>query len=293
MRQASLAAMLASRGYECAVWGLGGCEVKIGDAIRCDDWKSAIGGADAVILPLPASTDGVRISCPLCNTDGTLKEETYRLKLNTLLDATDAPILGGKLTASFTAAAAEREKKIHDYYDSEELKIRNAVPTAEGAMVIAMNELPVTVSGCRAAVTGYGRVAKALSSLLCCMGADVTVAARSGSDLAWIGTEGFKALRIKEHEPDRGLSALTDGYDVIFNTVPARLFDSGLICAMPEKTLIIDLSSAPGGVDFRAAREKGLNVIWALSLPGKYAPVTAGRIIGECVIDYLEREGIT
>ena len=35
-RQGYLAAALASRGYECAVWGLGG-EMGIGRAVRCRD----------------------------------------------------------------------------------------------------------------------------------------------------------------------------------------------------------------------------------------------------------------
>ena len=37
--------------------------------------------------------------------------------------------------------------------------------------------------------------------------------------------------------------------------------------------------SKPGGVDLGAAGKLGLTVIWALSLPGKVAPVTAGAAI--------------
>ena len=48
---------------------------------------------------------------------------------------------------------------------------------------------------------------------------------------------------------------------------------------------------ASAGVDFEAARLLGKNVIWALSLPGKVAPVTAGRIIYETVMNILEEQG--
>jgi dipicolinate synthase subunit A len=51
--------------------------------------------------------------------------------------------------------------------------------------------------------------------------------------------------------------------------------------------LIIELASSPGGVDVCAARELCANVMWAPSLPGKYAPESAGRIICECVLDVL------
>ena len=82
-------------------------------------------------------------------------------------------------------------------------------------------------------------------------------------------------------------------YDVIFNTVPARLFDKEIIDELPPDVLLIDLASVPGGVDFAAAKDRGIKAIWALSLPGKYAPESAGKIIGETLLEYFEREGIT
>jgi dipicolinate synthase subunit A len=57
---------------------------------------------------------------------------------------------------------------------------------------------------------------------------------------------------------------------------------------MEKKILLIDLASAPGGVDAEVARGLGLPVVWALSLPGKYAPVTAGEIIADTVLSMLK-----
>ena len=55
---------------------------------------------------------------------------------------------------------------------------------------------------------------------------------------------------------------------------------------------MIDLASKPGGVDFEAAKRLGVRVIWALSLPGKVAPITAGEIIKDTVLNILkERRG--
>lgn len=59
-----------------------------------------------------------------------------------------------------------------------------------------------------------------------------------------------------------------------------------------KHTLIIDLASRPGGVDFEAAKRLGLNVNWALSLPGKVAPITAGKIIYKTVCNILKQEGV-
>ena len=41
-------------------------------------------------------------------------------------------------------------------------------------------------------------------------------------------------------------------------------------------------------MDFDAARKMGIKVIWALSLPGKVAPDTAGDIIGKTIINILD-----
>jgi len=51
--------------------------------------------------------------------------------------------------------------------------------------------------------------------------------------------------------------------------------------------LILDLASKPGGVDLGAAGKLGLTVIWALSLPDKVAPVTAGAAIRDTVYNML------
>lgn len=56
--------------------------------------------------------------------------------------------------------------------------------------------------------------------------------------------------------------------------------------------------SAPGpiatsaGVDLEAATQLGVKVIWALSLPGKVAPVTSGRIIRDTIFNILNELGV-
>lgn len=58
------------------------------------------------------------------------------------------------------------------------------------------------------------------------------------------------------------------------------------------RALVIDLASRPGGVDFAAAAELGVRCVWALSLPGKVAPVTAGRYIMDTVYHIMEELGV-
>lgn len=278
-RQGCLARFLADHGFETAAWGMSdsGC---IGGAVRCRDPVSAMASAAAVILPLPATLDGVTLN----------SENEERIKLHKLLEYADVPFFGGKLSDSFRLAASARKRKVIDYFETESLQIKNALPTAEGAISIAMQNLKRTLVGAHAAVIGYGRIGKTLADLLLRLGARVTVAARNELQLAYAQIAGAKTVRIGS---DSSSLKLPDEYDVIFNTVPAGLFDAAQIGKLRENTLLIDLASPPGGVDFAAAKEAGIRAIWALSLPGRYAPEDAGRIIGETLLELFEREGIT
>lgn len=157
----------------------------------------------------------------------------------------------------------------------------NAVPTAEGAVEIAMSETPFTLHGSKCLVTGYGRIGKILSKMLRGIGARVSVEARKYADLALIEGNSCEAVSLGE------LSHHVGEYDVIFNTVPTLLFDREMLEKVKKDVLIIDLASRPGGVDFDAAAQLGVKVIWALSLPGKVAPVSAGMIIKDTIIHVL------
>ena len=141
--------------------------------------------------------------------------------------------------------------------------------------------MPITLHSSRCLITGYGRIGKVLARMLKGMGAHVSVEARKYADLAMIDSIGCEAVSLGE------LPLAVGSFDVIFNTVPAMLFDRKLLRHIDRKTLIIDLASKPGGVDFEAAKEMGIRVIWALSLPGKIAPVTSGAIIKDTIMNIM------
>jgi len=141
--------------------------------------------------------------------------------------------------------------------------------------------MPITLHSSRCLITGYGRIGKVLARMLKGMGAYVCVEARKYADLAMIDSIGCEAVSLGE------LPLCVGSFDAIFNTVPAMLFDRDLLGRIDRKTLIIDLASKPGGVDFEAAKEMGIRVIWALSLPGKIAPVTSGAIIKDTIMNIM------
>ena len=81
-------------------------------------------------------------------------------------------------------------------------------------------------------------------------------------------------------------------FDLIFNTVPHLLFPESVLRILKTDVCLIDLASKPGGVDFYAAEQLDVNCIWALSLPGKVAPRTAGDVILGAIKNMIEEENM-
>jgi dipicolinate synthase subunit A len=69
--------------------------------------------------------------------------------------------------------------------------------------------------------------------------------------------------------------------------VPDKVINEAELSVIPADTPVIELASRPGGFDTAAALRCGTRIISALSLPGRVAPVTAGRIIADRLLSYL------
>lgn len=271
-RQIVIADALAEAGYETAVFGID-CDRAATSATRCVALEDAVRGASMVVLPLPFSSDNVRINCPLGSCDVRLSDLFAMFQPGIIVS-------GGRFNDMAFRLAEQAGVTLYDYCNSEEVNILNAVPTAEGAIAVAMQHLPITLHGSRCTVVGFGRCGKALARDLAGLGAHVTVTARRREDLAWIDICGYQSAVTGE----------TDGWrdaDVIFNTVPHLLFDAAALDTLPSGVLLIDLASRPGGVDSEAAAQRDIRVLRALSLPGKAAPVTAGRILAAPLLRLL------
>ena len=278
LRAAYLAGLLAQDGYKVITAGLEGTDLPP-CVTGCTNLSQAVSLADCVVLPLPVTTDGTTLNAPFSR---------VRIQLEQVI-APLAPsqfVAVGGMPEALREPLAARGVTVGDYLKREELAVLNSVPTAEGAVQLAMEELPITIRDARCLITGYGRVARALASLLCAMGARVTVAARKCADRAAAATAGCEAV-------DTAAMADAGDFDVIFNTVPAQLFTADLLKKLNRTTLLIDLASRPGGVDFAAAAALQMKTVWALSLPGRVAPKTAGEIIKRTILNMLkEAEGV-
>lgn len=280
-RMAVAAESLRESGWHVQTWGMTDTD---GEATA---WQNAVANAHTVILPLPSSADGVRINCP--------RQPQLKLRFLSLLKELKqgSLILGGRLSPIWIEQAEAAGMVIEDYYESELLQMKNALPTVEGAIMLAMNELPVVVSGSHFSVIGYGRIASLLAEKLHALGGNVTVYARKTRDLAHAELRGFKAVRLMGEQGQDSILEIDPRCRAVFNTVPAQILSELVLRRIPSSCILMELASLPGGFDPSVAERLGLRWILASALPGKCFPESAGRIIAEVIADRLEQlEGI-
>jgi dipicolinate synthase subunit A len=271
-RSLELGKLLMKDGSDVCIYGFDMLEehkyesVNLNEAIEC---------ADVIVGPLPFSTDNLNVNAPFSS-------EVIQIEKVFNLMSEKQMIIGGKFSIEHEKELKNKNLKSADYFIREEMQVFNAIPTAEGAIQIAMEETPTTIHNSNVIVLGYGRIGKVLSKMLYGIGANVHVEARKYSDLAWIKNYGYIPIHQKE------LKAYLPRMNIVFNTIPQMILNKELLKSIDSNCLIIDLASKPGGVDLEAAEEMEIKAISALGLPGKAAPVTAAMVIKDTIYNIIE-----
>lgn len=186
-------------------------------------------------------------------------------------------VFGGNFPAFFESACIEKKVEYRDYMKEDAIAIKNAVATAEGAIAEAIILGDNNLHGNKSIVLGYGRCAKVLADKLRGLQSQVTVYARNPVQRATAEAYGFYTISqieaIQETE-----------YGYIFNTIPALLLNKESLAGLKSHTVIIDIASGSGGVDFEYCKENGIYAKLCPGIPGKYAPLTSAQILFQYVI---------
>ncbi len=221
-----------------------------------EDDNADIKSSEIIILPVPTTKDKINVFAPITNREiplSFIENETTRDQLI--------------LSCNYMF----ENKKCIDYGSLDSYALLNAVPTAEGAIGLTIENTDFTIWKSKALVIGFGRVGKILADRLKNLGCDVTVSARKPSDLALADALGFNYINTMH------LNMKPLKYDIIFNTVDVTVLNEATLknCSC---NLLMELSSN-GGFDADYAKKCGLKVIKAPGLPGKIAPKTAAEIL--------------
>jgi len=268
-REVFLAKKLAESGYTVSVAGL----LAQGENINlCEDLNEALNSVQVIVLPVPGINDSREIYSP-CSTKTLILSEEILAGLPPgvlLFVGTARPILKDMV--------ARHGLQLIELLNLDEVAILNSIPTAEGAVQIAMEKLPTTIHGARSFVLGFGRTGITLARILTVLGSRTTVVARDPAQRARAFEMNCSACNFNE------LPGLIGQAELIFNTVPYLVLDEQLLKKIDQGALIVDLATLPGGTDFEAARKLGINAELAPGLPGKVAPKTAGEIIADVLL---------
>ncbi len=273
LRQLRAAEGFAKDGHSVCVYGME--KTENGYIKHTENPEGEFSKADVVVLPLPYSIDKEKIYAPFSKIDIYISEIKDKLRKEQIL-------LVGKADMELKLFAEMKGMCLIDYLNREEFAVLNSIPTAEGAIAVAMNQTTHTIHSSNCLVLGYGRIGKVLAKSLKGLGANCTVAVRKYKDLAWLSADGIDGTFFSNLDEKIGK------YNIIFNTVPEIVLDFNRLSKTSTDCLIIDLASRPGGVDIETAARLGRNVISALSLPGKVAPDTAGDIVKTTISNILE-----
>lgn len=224
-----------------------------------DITSSPSSNATHLLLPVPSLQDSRIMANDL---------ELQEL-LSTIPEA--VTVIGGNLNTPLLSCYRQ-----FDLLKNEAYLAQNAAITAECALRLAAQDLPIALNEAQILILGWGRIGKCLAKLLSCSGCSISVAARKDTDLAMISALGFYPV----HYPSL-LSAQQD-YRIIFNTVPFEVLPEPIAQQFPDNCKKIDLASVPG--------IRGSNVLWARGLPGKMMPESSGRLIANTIVKSLSQE---
>lgn len=247
---------------------------------QTDTPDNVINFSDYIIFPTPVTRDNKTINAPYSSEKIPIDEKFLNSLKNKIVFGGIIP----DILKQFREKVKNKSYFVEDYY-TENFKILNSIPTAEGAIKIALEEKHSTIYQSKCLVIGYGKIGKILSKMLKNMGACVTVSARKSSDRMWACTEGHKTINISEPQ------SIYD-FDFIFNTVPCMLLNKDILKNLKKDVLIVDLASPPGGVDKEAALKLNIKSIHALGIPGKYFPKSSAKIIKSEIYSIIKEKNL-
>ncbi len=285
LRQVYMAASFLSKGYRVATYSL---SEEINDYMdrhvnavteqnhyQAHTLSDLFDHCKVLIGPIPMTRDQINITSKNTPTDLTVAHVAYLLRENQIL-------IGGAFPAPLSDLCSSRHIPSYDLMEDEKITILNAIATAEGSLMEAIRESDRNLHGSSCLVLGYGRCAKVLAQKLKALDAYVTVAARSRDALAYATAAGLNAIHIST------MSSILPSFHFIFNTIPSMILDQNTLSLVQPHAVIIDISSAPGGVDYSYAASLKLNAKLCLGLPGKVAPRTSSDILVTEIIAFLK-----
>lgn len=231
--------------------------------------------ADAIVLPAVGTDDTGRVHAIFTSEELTLTEEHIASLPKHCI------VFTGMAKPYLSNLCSQYSIRLVELFERDDVAIYNSIPTAEGAIMMAIQHTDITLHNSDIVVLGMGRTGFTLARALLGLGANIRIGVRRDEHFARATEMGFKPFYLRE------LAHSVSNIDLLFNTIPTMIVTAQVIAQMPNRAVLIDLASKPGGIDFRFAEKRGIKAMLAPGLPGIVAPKTAGRILANSISQLL------
>lgn len=319
MRQVYAYQDLKNKNYPLSAYGLA-------NGVTSDNLPDVLKETSVLVCGIPFSKD----SKTLFLTSAPFQKNTpisIDYFLSCLFHRKDAAqlkfLFAGKIPKKVKHYCLDNQIYCHDFLEDEYFAAANALPTAEGAIMEAIALGNTVLENHNCLVLGYGKCGCVLAKKLKSLSANVTIYTRHPEQKAYFEAQGFhfydghlpytanKSLNqdtkkivnnITNNDTDKTILEAANinsssvsplkKYHYIFNTVPALLLDSYTLSQLSPHTVIIDIASLPGGIDYEAIKSFPLHVKHTLGIPGKIAPKYAGELISQTILSSIHENGL-
>lgn len=240
--------------------------------------ERALQGKDVVILPPVGTDDMGRVESIFSTKDLILTDPMIAVL------PSHAKVYTGMAKQYLKQLCGQHSIELVELFERDDVAIYNSIPTAEGAIMLAIQHTDITIHGSQCMVLGFGRTGFTVARTLKGLGAKVKIGVRRPEHFARVYEMGYQPFYTQD------LYEQAANIDLLFNTIPTMIVTAQVITNIPHRAVIIDLASKPGGTDFRFAEKRGIKAILAPGLPGIVAPKTAGRIIADTLSRLIEED---
>lgn len=231
--------------------------------------------ASCIICPIPLCKNGILLNQSAFDEPIPIDSIFANLK-------SGQSFFAGCIPEDFQSKSAKMGVKVYDLMQNLSLSYFNSIATAEGAICEAIARSPLNLRHSHCAILGYGTCGCTTCQYLKGMLCHTYVVTNNEKELAQAALIADKTGTLSD------FAMCIENFDFIFNTIPASVITADLLAKMKCFATIIDIASAPGGVDYRVAKELGINAILCPGLPGKYAPYSSAKAITETIESILK-----
>lgn len=262
-REQEIARLAAATGAQVRAFGFPWPEGGIEGVTLAPSAAQALAGARIALFPIPGIAPTGALFAP-ASAEPIIPDRTMLAAMSS-----PAHIILGWADPKLQAHCDALGITLHEYEWDQDLMLLRGPAIIEGLLKVVIENTSITIHKANVAVVGQGSIGFLLARYMVALGAVTHVAARNPVQRAAAYAAGAQVHLLED------LPSLAPGLDMVFSTVPSRVVGREVLERLPGHAFVADLAAPPGGVDFEAARDLGLKVVWARGL-GSRAPVTVG-----------------